>query len=159
MYVCMYVCILIAEGSSWHFLYFPIGLNSILPERLLQQSSQLYVYGISVVVTSAYKERTELFSLSQNLRKRALVSFFFIMYHYSLAQIYLTLQVFCFALFYILVLYVISWTYGSNLTTVETKILPVLNPYSTHLHLVPRSKNEWSCTFTPPIRFHVVVFS
>jgi hypothetical protein len=29
----------------------------------------------------------------------------------------------------------------------------------THLHLVPRSKNEWSYTFTPPIRLHGVVLS
>jgi hypothetical protein len=28
-----------------------------------------------------------------------------------------------------------------------------------HLHLVPRSKNEWSYTSTPPIRLHGVVFS
>jgi hypothetical protein len=28
---------------------------------------------------------------------------------------------------------------------------------TTHLHLVPRSKNEWSYTFTPPIRLHDVV--
>jgi hypothetical protein len=27
----------------------------------------------------------------------------------------------------------------------------------THLHLVQRSKNEWSYTFTPPIRLHGVV--
>jgi hypothetical protein len=26
-----------------------------------------------------------------------------------------------------------------------------------HLHLVPRSKNEWSCTSTPPIRLRGVV--
>jgi hypothetical protein len=30
---------------------------------------------------------------------------------------------------------------------------------TTHLHLVPGSKNEWSCTFTPPVRFHGVVLS
>jgi hypothetical protein len=30
---------------------------------------------------------------------------------------------------------------------------------TTQLHLVPRSKNEWSYTFTPPIRFHGVVLS
>jgi hypothetical protein len=29
----------------------------------------------------------------------------------------------------------------------------------THLHLVPRSKNEWSYTSTPPIRLHGVVLS
>jgi hypothetical protein len=28
-----------------------------------------------------------------------------------------------------------------------------------HLHLVPRSKNDWSYTFTPPIRLHGVVLS
>jgi hypothetical protein len=28
-----------------------------------------------------------------------------------------------------------------------------------HLHLVPRSKNAWSCTSTPPIRLHGVVLS
>jgi hypothetical protein len=28
---------------------------------------------------------------------------------------------------------------------------------TTHLHLVPRSKNEWSCTTTSPIRLHGVV--
>jgi len=28
---------------------------------------------------------------------------------------------------------------------------------TTHLHLVPRSKNEWSYTFTPTIRLHGVV--
>jgi len=28
---------------------------------------------------------------------------------------------------------------------------------TTHLHLVPRSKNELSCTSTPPIRLHGVV--
>jgi len=27
------------------------------------------------------------------------------------------------------------------------------------IHLVPRSKNEWSYTFTPPIRFGGVVLS
>jgi hypothetical protein len=30
---------------------------------------------------------------------------------------------------------------------------------STHLHLEPRSKNEWSYTSTPPIRLHGVVLS
>jgi len=30
---------------------------------------------------------------------------------------------------------------------------------TTHLHLVPRSKNEWSYTSTPPIRLHGVVLS
>jgi hypothetical protein len=30
---------------------------------------------------------------------------------------------------------------------------------TTHLHLVPRSKNEWSYNSTPPIRLHGVVFS
>jgi hypothetical protein len=30
---------------------------------------------------------------------------------------------------------------------------------TTHLHLVPRSKNEWSYTSTPPIRLHDVVLS
>jgi len=30
---------------------------------------------------------------------------------------------------------------------------------TTHLYLVPRSKNEWSCTFTPTIHLHGVVFS
>jgi hypothetical protein len=30
---------------------------------------------------------------------------------------------------------------------------------TTHLHLVPRSKNEWSYTSTAPIRHHVVVLS
>jgi hypothetical protein len=30
---------------------------------------------------------------------------------------------------------------------------------TTHLHLVPRSKNEWSYTFTPPIRLHGVVLN
>jgi hypothetical protein len=30
---------------------------------------------------------------------------------------------------------------------------------STHLHLVPRSKKEWSYTFTPQIRLHDVVLS
>jgi hypothetical protein len=30
---------------------------------------------------------------------------------------------------------------------------------STHLHLVPRSKNEWSYTFTPPIRLHGVMLN
>jgi hypothetical protein len=29
----------------------------------------------------------------------------------------------------------------------------------THLRLVPRSKNEWSYTSTPPIRLHGVVLS
>jgi hypothetical protein len=29
----------------------------------------------------------------------------------------------------------------------------------THFHLVPRSKNEWSYTSTPPIRLHGVVLS
>jgi hypothetical protein len=29
----------------------------------------------------------------------------------------------------------------------------------THLHLVPRSKNEWSYIYTPPIRLHGVVLS
>jgi hypothetical protein len=28
---------------------------------------------------------------------------------------------------------------------------------TTHLHLVPRSKNEWSYTSTPPVRLHGVV--
>jgi hypothetical protein len=28
---------------------------------------------------------------------------------------------------------------------------------TTHLHLLPRSKNEWSYTSTPPIRLHGVV--
>jgi hypothetical protein len=28
-----------------------------------------------------------------------------------------------------------------------------------HLHLVPRSKNAWSYTFTPPVRLHGVVLS
>jgi hypothetical protein len=28
-----------------------------------------------------------------------------------------------------------------------------------HLHLVPRSKNEWSCTSTPTIRLHGAVLS
>jgi hypothetical protein len=28
-----------------------------------------------------------------------------------------------------------------------------------HLHLVPRSKNEWSCTFNPPISLHDMVLS
>jgi len=28
-----------------------------------------------------------------------------------------------------------------------------------HLHLVPRSKNEWSYTSNPPVRFYRVVFS
>jgi hypothetical protein len=30
---------------------------------------------------------------------------------------------------------------------------------TTHLHLVPRSKNEWSYTSTPPIRLHGVMLS
>jgi hypothetical protein len=30
---------------------------------------------------------------------------------------------------------------------------------ASHLHLVPRSKNEWSYTFIPPIVFHSVVLS
>jgi len=30
---------------------------------------------------------------------------------------------------------------------------------TTHLHLVARSKNEWSCTFTPSVRLHGVVLS
>jgi len=30
---------------------------------------------------------------------------------------------------------------------------------TTHLHLVPRSKNEWSYISTPPIRLHGVVLS
>jgi len=30
---------------------------------------------------------------------------------------------------------------------------------TTHLHLVPRSKNAWSYTSTPPIRFHGLVLS
>jgi len=30
---------------------------------------------------------------------------------------------------------------------------------TTHLHLVPRSKNEWSYTFTLPICLHGVVLS
>jgi hypothetical protein len=30
---------------------------------------------------------------------------------------------------------------------------------TTHLHLVSRSKIEWSCTFTLPIRLHGVVLS
>jgi hypothetical protein len=30
---------------------------------------------------------------------------------------------------------------------------------TTHLHLVPRSKNEWSYTYTPPIRLNGVVLS
>jgi hypothetical protein len=30
---------------------------------------------------------------------------------------------------------------------------------TTHLHLVPRSKDAWSYTSTPPIRLHGVVFS
>jgi hypothetical protein len=30
---------------------------------------------------------------------------------------------------------------------------------ATHLHLVPRSKNEWSYTSTPPIRLHSVVLN
>jgi hypothetical protein len=30
---------------------------------------------------------------------------------------------------------------------------------TTHLHLVPRSKNAWSYTSTPPIRLHGVVLS
>jgi hypothetical protein len=30
---------------------------------------------------------------------------------------------------------------------------------TTHLHLVPRSKNEWRYTSTPPIRLHGVVLS
>jgi len=28
-----------------------------------------------------------------------------------------------------------------------------------HLHLVPRSKNAWSYTFTPPLRLHGMVLS
>jgi len=28
---------------------------------------------------------------------------------------------------------------------------------TTHLRLVPRSKDGWSCTSTPPIRLHGVV--
>jgi hypothetical protein len=28
---------------------------------------------------------------------------------------------------------------------------------TTHLHLVPRSKNAWSCTSTPPVHLHVVL--
>jgi hypothetical protein len=30
---------------------------------------------------------------------------------------------------------------------------------TTHLHLVPRSKNVWNYTSTPPVRFHGVVLS
>jgi hypothetical protein len=30
---------------------------------------------------------------------------------------------------------------------------------TTHLHLVPRSKNAWSYTFTPPTRVHGVVLN
>jgi hypothetical protein len=30
---------------------------------------------------------------------------------------------------------------------------------TTHLPLVPRSKDEWSYTFTPPIRLHGVVLA
>jgi hypothetical protein len=30
---------------------------------------------------------------------------------------------------------------------------------TTHLHLAPRSKNEWSYTSTPPIHLHGVVLS
>jgi len=30
---------------------------------------------------------------------------------------------------------------------------------TTHLHLVPSSKNVWSYTFTPPIRLYGVVIS
>jgi len=30
---------------------------------------------------------------------------------------------------------------------------------TTHLHIVPRSQNEWSYTSTPPIRRHGVVFN
>jgi hypothetical protein len=30
---------------------------------------------------------------------------------------------------------------------------------TTHLHLVPSSKNEWRYTYTPPIRLHGVVLS
>jgi len=30
---------------------------------------------------------------------------------------------------------------------------------TTHLRLVPRSKNGWSCAPTPPIRLHGVVLS
>jgi len=29
---------------------------------------------------------------------------------------------------------------------------------TTHLHLVPRSKNAWSYTYTPLVRLHGVVF-
>jgi hypothetical protein len=31
--------------------------------------------------------------------------------------------------------------------------------FTTRLHLVPRSKNEWSYTSTPPIHLHGVVLS
>jgi hypothetical protein len=37
--------------------------------------------------------------------------------------------------------------------------LALLLGSQTHLHLVPRSKNEWSDTSTPPIRLHGVVLS
>jgi len=30
---------------------------------------------------------------------------------------------------------------------------------TTHLHVVPTSKNEWSYTSTPPVRLHGVVLS
>jgi hypothetical protein len=30
---------------------------------------------------------------------------------------------------------------------------------TTHLHLVPRSKDEWNYTSTPPVRLHGVVLS
>jgi hypothetical protein len=30
---------------------------------------------------------------------------------------------------------------------------------TTHLHLMPRSKNEWSYTSTPPVRLHGVVLN
>jgi hypothetical protein len=51
--------------------------------------------------------------------------------------------------------------------TTELSRLPVVINYfvktgvklTTHLHLVPRSKNAWSYTYTPPIRLHGVVLS
>jgi len=53
----------------------------------------------------------------------------------------------------------LTYTVATIKTRFPQKIILLSLLMLTHLHLVPRSQNEWSYITTPPVRLHGVVLS